>query len=268
MKIIDTDVYFEKYIKQYMLKNKGKFTEEEWEDKIPMLYEKFAKTPLEVFEGKSPEEYYSKFSGEELVEALKKHISDGVPVSDLLCEAIVRSDAEDALLSVLTSESNNELISYAVNALMEKHSKKALPVYAEKVVAEETADNLREIMGEALIDMAQDALPILLKIKDNAGKGKCYIAEALARGGKSDEIFNYLCDLFKTEKELAYYGAILEKYGDERAVDVIKSRIKEPWISYADYIELKNDIEALGGEWEDDRDFTTDASYIKIKGLS
>ena len=43
MKVIDVDRLFEKYLRGVMQKNVGKYTEEEWEEKLPALYEKFCR---------------------------------------------------------------------------------------------------------------------------------------------------------------------------------------------------------------------------------
>ena len=53
MKIFDIDELFEKYVRELMVKDAGKFTEEEWEDRIPTLYEEFGNKPLSCFGGKS-----------------------------------------------------------------------------------------------------------------------------------------------------------------------------------------------------------------------
>ena len=54
MKPVDTDALFEKFMRNYMKENAGKFTEEEWEDKIPVLFDEFGKTPLQELGGESP----------------------------------------------------------------------------------------------------------------------------------------------------------------------------------------------------------------------
>ena len=69
-KIADIDKLFGQFAEKYIQQNKGKFTADEWEDKIPELYEKFGKTPFEELGGKTPETYFAGMSGKELVELL------------------------------------------------------------------------------------------------------------------------------------------------------------------------------------------------------
>ena len=92
MKIFDIDELFEKYVRELMVKDAGKFTEEEWEDRIPTLYEEFGNKPLSCFGGKSTVDYYASLSGKELCSLLKAHVEEEVSVSDYLCEAIVSED--------------------------------------------------------------------------------------------------------------------------------------------------------------------------------
>lgn len=267
MKPVDTDALFEKFMRNYMKENAGKFTEEEWEDKIPVLFEEFGKTPLQELGGESPSSYYGKMSGEELCALLERHIEEDVPVSDHLCNALVEGDTESGLIKFLDRGTDEELTSYAVNILRDKACFRALPIYLDYVVGVDTDENMRELMGEALIEKAADFKEELLVAAESAKAGGEYIAEALASLSKDDRIYAYLTSQFRSagKNRISFYAHLLAKYGDERAVDIIKERIAEAGIKYSDYAELKYAIEALGGEYSDDRDFSSDASYRKIK---
>ena len=271
VKIIDVDRIFEKQVRSAMMSNKGKFTEDEWEDKIAGMYSQFGKAPLAEFDGKSPEAYYGSFSGEELASALKKHVTSGVDVSTYLFDALVSSGgAEDYLIAFL-DDKNAELVSYSVNILAEKKSDKALKIFLERIVCDETNEGIREAMGEAVIDNAKELQNLLLAVKGKAGKGEMYVAEALARCDRKQEIFEYLTGEFMKESDnnmIAYYACLLSEYGDDRAVEFLKTKINEPELDYAAYSELKNCIEELGGECDDLRDFSGDATYKRIKNLS
>lgn len=267
MKIVDVDALFETYVKKYMKENAGKYTEDEWENKVPELYEFFGGAKLKAFGGKSAKEYYASLSGKELCKLLSAHVEEEVPVSDYLCDAIIEGDTEAGLLTFLKKGTDEELMSYAVNLLRDKACFKALPIYLDFVVAPDTDDNLRELMGEMLIESAREIKPQLLNVAAKAKHGKQYIIEALANCERDDEIFEHLKTEFLKTKELSLFAHYFVKYGDERAVELLKKRIADPVIKYADYMELKFAIEALGGEYTDDRDFTADKTYRKIKNV-
>ena len=158
MKIIDIDLLFEKYVREQMKKDAGKFTEDEWEDRVPLLYASFGKIPLKALDGKSAVDYYASLSGKELWATLKKHIEEEVPVSDYLCDALVSADTEDGLIAFLKRGTDEELMSYAVNILNDKACFKALPVYLDYVTDPSCDDNMREIMGDVLIENAKQII--------------------------------------------------------------------------------------------------------------
>lgn len=267
MKIIDVDALFEKYVRNYITQNAGKFTEEEWEDKVPELYESFGNVPAKELDNKSPVEYYASFSAKQLCDLLKMHIEEEIPVSDYLCEAITAKDTEKHLLDYLKQGADEELMSYAINFLGDLGSVKALQVYVKGVSNKGYDENVRELMGEMLIDNASKIPAELKAAYKKGGLGSNYIVEALVNCPQEDFIFNVLCDEFAATKNLPLFANYFAKYGDERAVEILKARISQPGIKYADFTELKYAIEALGGEYTDERDFTSDVTYKKIKNL-
>ncbi len=267
MKIVDIDLLFEKYVRKFITENAGKFTEEEWEDKVPELYAEFGDTPLKELDGKSPVGYYSVLSAEQLCSLLESHIEQEIPVSDYLCSALENGDTEDGLMKFLSPDTDEELMSYAVNILRDKSCFRALPIYLKYVVDPKTDDNMRELMGEILIDNAKEITGELIKASKTCKAGMPYIVEALANCERQDDIYNILKEQFAKTQDVSAFAHYFVKYGDERAIDLLKQKIADKTIKYAVYVELKYAIEALGGEYEDDRDFSSDKTYRKIKNM-
>ena len=188
-------------------------------------------------------------------------------VSDYLCEAIVAADTEKGLMAFLKKGTDEELMSYAVNILNDKACFEALPIYLDYVTDPETDDNMREIMGDVIVENASEIKEQLIKKHRTALAGKAYIVEALAGCEKDERIFKILVEEFKRTKHLSAIAHLLAKYGDERAVEFILERMEEPSLKYADFAELKYAVEALGGEYTGKRDFTQDRTFKKIKGI-
>ena len=69
-------------------------------------------------------------------------------------------------------------------------------------------------------------------------------------------------------KKLSLYAGFVSRYGDERALPFLLEAIERDKISYADFEELRFAIESLGGEYNKERDFSSDKSYKAIKGIS
>ena len=267
MKIFDIDGLFEKFMREQMKADAGKYTEDEWEDRIPVLYEQFGKTPLSELGGKSAEEYYASFTGDQLCKLLAQHVEDEVPVSDFLCTALVEGDTEKGLKAFLKKGTDEELTSYAVNVLADKGCTDVLPLYITFVTDPDTDDNMREIMGDVIVENANAVKEQLLATVKKAKVGRQYIIEALSNCERDERIFAILSECFRKTRHLSAYAHMLVKYGDERAVDLIKERIEEPSLRYADFTELKYAIEALGGEYDGKRDFSNERTYKKIKGI-
>ena len=67
--------------------------------------------------------------------------------------------------------------------------------------------------------------------------------------------------------DVALFARLLGGYGDERAIDVLKSFAEEYELNYNEYMEVRNAVEELGGDWTDDTDFSDDPFYRYLKGL-
>lgn len=264
-KIIDTDALFEKFVRNYMKENAGKFTEEEWEDKIPSLYEEFAAEPLAELGGKTPVGYFADMSGEELVSALKDCVEGHTAVSDYMCEAIIASpETEKPLLKLLDGD-GEELIMYALNLLSDKNSTAVLPRLTEFILDGSVCGHVKELCAEMLISRPEEAKENVLRLYNDGGEiEKEYFADMLSRCKPDERIYEILSDAFVTHPDgIPFYASLLARYGDERALPLLYEAINGK-VNYNEFQELKFAIEKLGGEYEEKRDFSSDALYKKI----
>ncbi len=270
MKIVDLDEIFERSVRRYMQKNAGKYTEEEWEDKIAELYEAFGNAPLKELDGASPNAYFSSLSPKELCEALVAYNESGIEPPDLLTVAIAAADTEEELLKLVSPREENGVTAYALNILKIKGSTAPLSQYIKYVASPDTDEDLREIMGEILIENARLIKGELLAAAPTAEAGKDVFFKALSLCPQDQAVYDYLINEFKNAPVhvAAFYAGMLADYGDERAIEAITARINDGEINYADFVEFKLAIEALGGTYEDDRDFSYDDTYIKKKNYS
>lgn len=261
MKPIDFDGMFDEKLAEYMKKNKGKHTEKQWEDVIPKLYKKFGDT----FVGKikcTPKEYYAKMTAEELVETLKSHLTGQVPVPEFLCAEIEKRGVGEELLPLLSC-GNEEAALYAANLIGSNEA--AFDAYFSLVVDEDCNEDLRDTAAEYLKEKADEVKArALAYYKENMAKE--YMLEILARIKERDEeVFRLLCSAFESEPEKTPVRAsYLASYGDERALPLLLKRIEDRAIGFVDFQELKYAIEALGGEYNEPRDFTDDKDFIMI----
>ncbi len=268
IKIVDIDSLFDKYISDFVYKNIGKIEPDEIENKIPELYEKFGKEKLKELDGKSPEEFYKGYTGEQLVECLKLHIEKGVEISDFLCETITENkDNEKTLIKALDSE-GEEFLLYLMNMLCDMDSKNCAKRFLEMVLWDYSAP-IKELATEFLKERADLVKEeVLTQFRDVNDDTKEFLTEILSGCKNDDRVFDILVEQFaKNEKKIPIYASYLAKYGDERALPFLIAQIEKDKISYADFEELRFAIEALGGEYNKKRDFKSDSSYKKIKGF-
>ena len=273
IKVIDVDKLFDEYISGYVYKNIGKVKPEEIENKIPQLYVEFGDKKLKELDGKTPNTYYKSFSGEELLECLKLHVTGGIPVSDFLCEALtLNPDYQDALISALDDESSEEFTVYVMNIIKDNGANKVKGRYL-KYILWDYSEIIRELATETLIDFADDVKEdILSQFKDADESKKIYLTEILANTkmvAGDDRVFDILvAEFVKNQDAVPIYAGYLSKYGDDRAIPFLTAAIEREKISYADFEELRFAIEALGGEYNKTRDFSKDKSYKKIKATT
>jgi len=264
--LIDIDSLFEKYVKKFMKENAGKYNEEQWEGKMVELYEAFGNIPLTQL-GTTPIEYYKNMTGVELKELLNQHIEKKVSVPDFLCDAIVNKKCEDELISLLKNN-NEELKAYTVNLLNDMGSVKPLSMYFDLLKDNNLNADLKELITEILTDNCE-----VESIKERAiteyskyPQIKEYLIEILSRCKKDDRIYKILIEEFiKNPENIPLYASYISVYGDERALPILFEEIEREGVSYIDFQELKFAIEALGGEYEKERNFSNDIYYKKIK---
>jgi len=267
VKIIDLDKLFDKYIEKYVYENIGKIKPEEIENQIPVLYEKFGDEVSPVLGGATPNGYYRQFSVEELLSALKMHLENGVSVSDFLCEAITSKDCEQAVKKSMAEENSSEFTAYLMNFLSAVNAEIPVGRYLEFALYDYPED-VGELATEFLCENADTAKPLVLAaFKEAPEDKKARLTEILSNvKEKEDKVFDLLISEFvKHKNEIPLYASFLSRYGDERAIPFLTA-MADGNVNYADFEELRFAIEALGGEYKGEKDFSADKIYKKIKG--
>lgn len=261
MKLYDFDGMFEEKLADYIKRNPRGYTEKQWEDVIPAMYAKFGDTVVKSI-GKTPNQFYAEQSDGQLIESLVSHLKKGVPVSEYLCNAIENRHIEELLIPLL--QGSEDEISYALNLI--GASQKALPAYM-RLLCESDNEDIRNTCVDNVKEFADDVKEEALA---NYSKGiqPEYMLEILSRcKQRDDRVYDLLIKAFRTadDQTLAMRASYLAAYGDERALPYLLERIEEDGITYADFQDLKFAIEALGGTYDKERDFSSDPYYDLIK---
>lgn len=262
-KLIDFDGLFDEKLASYMEEHAGQYTEKQWEDIIPKLYQKFGDTFIKSA-GDTPRGYYASMSDDELVEALAAHVREGVPVSDFLCNELEKRDCPDSLVSLM-SDGDEQLVTFAVN--LAGDNPKAFGAYFDLLtggIGAEVKDTAVERLKSGA-DLAKERALELYEKKIEPG----YMLEILSRCKKRDDrVFDILMKELRTSDDLPMHASFLATYGDERALPVLLEYIDRDETNFLEYQELKYAIEALGGEYTRVRDFSNDPYYQEIVAQS
>ncbi len=264
MKLYDFDGMFDKRLSEYISKNVGKYKEEEWEDMIPEMYAKFGNTVLKSL-GTSPNGYYAAMSPEELVKCLRAHVKNGVPVSEFLCKAIEARPGCEGMLLPLLENGEEGLKQYVVTIL--GSSPAAIPVYMRMIEREEDED----FKNQCVDFIKENADLVKEQALENYKNGveKPLMLEILSKVKERDgRVYDILLAEFLSGEDVPMHAGYLASYGDERALPYLLEKIDEEGISYIEYQELKYAIEALGGEYTKQRDFSGDEYYDLIHSHS
>lgn len=266
MAVIDLDGIFERFLRDIMKKEAGTRTEAEWEDRMAELYAQFGGAPLKELGGKSPEAYFADMSGEQLISALREYVAGELSVPDFLCDAVVNSPETEGALVRLVDDEDEELASYAVNMLSDKSSKLPFDKYLDMIVSDGTCEEMKDLVAESLADSAAEVKEkILARYGGASEEAKGYFLELLVAAGQDDRTFELLKKAFGAgEENIPLFAAYFAKLGDDRALPLLYRVISRSDIDYRDFSELKFAIEALGGEYEEKRDFSRDSVYKKV----
>ena len=266
MKLIDFDGLFDEKLTQYMEENKKKYTEKQWEDVIPKLYKKFGDTYVAKIKC-TPKEYYAKMTNEQLAETLSAHLREDVPVPEFLCAEIENRGEADTLLPLLDSE-DTQTVSYAINLIGDdaRAFEKYFAILTENRLDEDIRSDITDIFRLHADEVKGVALDTYHK-----GIATGYMLEILSRvKEKEDCVYDVLLKAFLSSEDAqsALCAGYLAAYGDERALPYLLRRIEDRSIGFVEFQELKYAIEALGGEYNEPRDFTADKDYLAIEAAS
>lgn len=264
MKLIDFDGLFDEKLAQFMEENKNKYTEKQWEDLIPKLYKKFGDTYVAKVKC-TPKEYYAKMTETELVETLRAHLQNDVPVPEFLCMEIEnRGEAET--LSPMLFDENEAAVSYAINLIGD--NPQAYDAYFTILEKDLATEEIRSDVADIFKLHADEVKARAFKNLEN-GVATEYMLEILSRvKEKEDKIFDALLSAFLSGENVPIRASYLAAYNDERALPYLTKRIESKEIGFVEFQELKYAIEALGGEYDEPRDFTGDKDYLAVEAAT
>lgn len=262
MLIVDIDKLFQKYVAENLKLIKGTVNQDNLDEKKEELYSAFFSTTFSELGGKTPLTFYK--GVDNLVEILKEHFRLGVPVSEYLIDALIDGDTEDELLALLDETLPTDLLLIVIEVLEHKGSKKCVNGLIDLLFSDSTADSVKDSCVDMLVEFdIFDALIERLKTCKNPNGAVC---ELLSKQPKRSNVITDVLKrgLLNNLDSAPEYCSYIVEYGDESILDGLYEALQKV-NDYVSFKEIGMAIEALGGTFDDKRDFSKDKNFIKIK---
>lgn len=271
MQLIDFDAKFEEMFTKWMTENETKYTPEQMEDEMPVLYSKFLNTSMDWLEGITPLAYFEQFSDSSmLIKKLDEYCMSEISVPDLLLDRLETLANEECIMELVTSDTASlEARMHAINLLRNLESTLPLVPYLRWQVERNLPEELLENSLDSLCSMGEFAKkPARIAFRAADLQGKQALLDILCTPEEKDEeIFNFTLNQFKKSPEnYALYAAYLAKFDNDRALEALLEVAESTNVSYIDFIEIRSSIERLGGE-APIRDFSKDPTYRAVHRL-
>lgn len=275
MRCINFDKEFERFMMAYVKEHGKEYKNyDAIEAAMPEIYDLFLDTPANWLSGAKPGEYFEQFdNAKQLVNWMEDYIKQRIPVPDMLMNRIseLGMAAETPLMQLMQKErAPREAVMEAMTLLREIDSIAPMELYIDlQINRKEGEDELADNALESLADMGERAVPKMQEaLKDANAAGKVALLTLLCNYPGDETVFQTAHDLFQMlPEQVAVLADCLCKLGDERALPALKKAAASEDTPYLDYIELRNAIEALGGEAPEREFDAQDPAYEAMRKM-
>ena len=146
-----------------------------------------------------------------------------------------------------------------------QEKEKMLNILLDESVEYNTRLEAYEFLQEDCEDMVETMLE---KFYSSSGETADMLIEILTEYKGNKGVYMGLVSCLYRGEDVALYARLLGKYGDESAIEVLKSFADSNELNYNEYMEIRNAVEELGGYFVDkEKDYQDDAFYRYLKGL-
>ena len=253
------------------------------DDLFYSMYDKWLQTPKSWIDGMSPNGYFEAIADPQmLVSAMIAYIVEEVPLPDPLIEQILlrKDDVYPILLGILsdadlqdveeTQEEVKQIKAICIELITQMQLPHPYKLYMQLLLAEEEDSLLAETAAQALSEadaaFLDDLLEAYARADDYARKA---FVDILAGFVHEERVYNILVsELLEEDADVAFVAASLGRFGDERAIPLLKEMSDMPDIDAYTFDTLRNAIEQISGESIAQREFEEDEllAYIKTEG--
>jgi len=272
MKIIDFDLKFFEFARKWVANHPG-LNEQQVEDSYNAIMGEWVNAEADWLDGATPATYFDRFERpEELIALLKGYFEKGINLPEPLFTRIV--DLGDAmvpaLIEILRDEGCDEALrAECMGLLRDIGSESADDYLIELVCTAQESNELSDFAADVLICRNASIASVLLDRYEAAPEyAQMLILDICANFPGDDRILRYLLHKLKNEPDQrALYASCLGKLGDPRAIEDLQMMLGLFDLRYIDYIELRDAVEALGGDAGEERSFYGDPDFEALRQL-
>ena len=272
MKIIDFDAKFFEFARKWVAAHPG-MTEKQIDESYNRMMEEWISAPADWLDGACPGTYFKGFDDPAgLVELAEGYWKAGINLPEPLYSRIVEMGGGCApmLREILCDESRREEHrAEAMGMLRDIGGNTMDDVLVEMVCTADEQNELSDMAADILSGRGSGIVPRLLDWYEDAPEyARDLILDICCNYPGDGRIYDYLMERLRNcPEKRALYASCLGKLGDERAIEPMKAMMQLFDLRYFDYVELRDAVEALGGEIGEERTFYGDPDYEALRNL-
>lgn len=262
--MLDLDALFKSYLRDRQDKGEGPLLDDELQD----AYRRWLDTPSEALHGVKPGQLLGRSGPQALIDSFISYHIAQLPVPVSVLDAIADSrGCEPLLRDIALGQSDDAPFDarlLAMELLAQSGSSYTLPVCLAALATPEdddASDLALELLAARGSTIREELLAALPEATEAASERMLGL---LADMPPDERVFSLLLTRFTEDAiDVGYTASLLRRYGDERARPALEASLARGRARrYADFVALKDAIEAFGGQvsvvpdFPDDPDFT------------
>lgn len=241
------------------------------------LYLKWLDMPHQFLGGKTADEYYNAMDTPTLLALLLSYIEQEISIPSGLMSALAGKPETLAALKTLIERENvagisshklPEAKSVMATLISEIGGEHNYAYYMDYLTSEGCHDPFSEEIQHIFTRNAKEVRDMVYQgaINTSDKELKEVFLDILCEVRDDDDIFDLLMnELMLGECDLSFLAFCIGKYQDFRAIEPLKEVLKEPGIDFFEYTAVRNALEELGAEIEEEREFDGDDIFELMK---
>lgn len=272
MKIIDFDRKFFEYARGWIARHPG-LTDEQVEDSYNEIMQAWISQPADWLDGARPDEYFERMGdADALIDLMEGYSAAGVNLPEPLYSRIVSLGKACAprLRNIVSDGARPEALRAEAMGMLRDMGDAGLdPILVAMVCGARERSELSDLAADILSQGDGASVPALLAAFDAAPEyAQDLMLDVLCNFPGDGRIYDALMRRLRNRPdERALWASRLNKLGDPRAIEPMQRMLRLTDLRYLDYIELRDAVEALGGDAGEERAFYGDPDFEALRNL-